>query len=493
MDLWILNHNLEQIGVLDDYKSLIWSKRYNKLGDCEIYIGANERTIELLQKGNFVVRADDEDMMCRIETVELDTNAEEGDYLIVSGYDCRKILNQRIIWSQTNYTGTAENFIRKIINENVISPSLSRRQISNFRLATARGFTEALEIQSTYDYLFDKIQTVSETYGYGSRVKFDGTNFIFDLYKGTDRSIDQTDNDVVIFSPDFENLISTKYKSDSSGVKTAALVAGTGEGIERVTKEITGGTGLDRYELFVDAKDVSPEIPYTDLIATYPNGTIVEENSIVYYVVGGVKIAILNHIDTPTTATLLGEPYQVLLNQKGLEQLAEKKTSVSFDGEVEPNYSYKFGEDYYLGDIVTIRNEYGIGTNARITEVIESDDDNGYSIIPTFEYMEVEEVPLAALLQETGDPILTEDLQVLEVEGEQMMLTNLMSAPNDIGSGSKKISELPLSTDIYEGCCLPIVTNGETKRVTYAMIRDKVIEEAEIEPIDNATIDAICT
>ena len=105
MDLWILNKNFEQIGVLDDYKSLIWAKRYNSLGDCEVYIGANDRTFELLQEGNYIIKADDDDMVCRIETVELDTDTEQGDYLIVTGVDCRKILNQRVIWNQTNYKG----------------------------------------------------------------------------------------------------------------------------------------------------------------------------------------------------------------------------------------------------------------------------------------------------------------------------------------------------------------------------------------------------
>lgn len=44
---------------------------------------------------------------------------------------------------------------------------------------------------------------------------------------------------------------------------------------------------------------------------------------------------------------------------------------------------------------------------------------------------------------------------------------------------SKKISELEESTNIYEGCCLPIVTMGETKKVTYKMLRDKLNEDTK--------------
>lgn len=487
MVLWILDETLNQIGVLDEYKSLIWSKRYNELGDCEIYISANERSIGMLKKGYFITRTDD-DMICRIEKIEIDTDTEQGDFLIVTGYDCRKILNQRVIWNQTNFNGTAENFIRKIVNENIVNPSLSRRKVTNFKLGEANGFTETLEIQSTYEYVFDKIKELCITYEYGSSIIFDGTDFIFNIYKGVDRSIDQIENEVVIFSPEFENLISSKYQSDSSNIKTAALVAGQGEGLNRVQEEVDGGTDVNRFEMFVDANDVSAEIPYEDLIIKYPNGRSVVENDIVYYVVGSTKIAILNHVSTPTSGTLLAAPYQVLLHQKGVEALATVQEIVSFDGSVEPNYSYKYGEDYFLGDIVTVMNEYGIKANARIIEVIESDDENGYSIIPTFEFQQISEEP------QTINAILTEDNEVMTTEDDEVLL--LEETPQLFSSasieGGKKISELPASTDIYDGCCMPIVTNGETKKIYYSLLKEKISQDITVDAISNAVIDSIC-
>lgn len=436
MDLWILDNELNQVGVLDDYTSLIWSKRYSALGDCEIYISANPRTIDLLQKGYFITRVDD-DMICRIETVEIDTDTDQGDFLIVTGYDCRKILNQRIVWTQTNFTGTVENFIRKIVTENVISPETSVRRISNLKLGQTKGFTESIEIQSTYDYLFDKIQELCQTYGYGSKITFDGTDFYFDLYVGVDRSLDQDENEVVVFSPEFENLISTRYSSDSSNLKTAALVAGEGEGTERVRQEIAGGSGIDRFELFVDAKDIST---------------------------------------TTDDVTLTEEEYRELLKQRGNEKLAEHVTVVSFDGAVEPNYSYKYGEDYFLGDIVTIKNKYGISANARVIEVIESDDDGGYSLIPTFEFIEVNEPPISttALLTESEEPLTTESGE--QIVAETPML--LSSTPRSTSGVGIPISELPESTGVYDGCCMPIVTNGETKKIFFSMLKEAFLDAA---------------
>ena len=76
-------------------------------------------------------------------------------------------------------------------------------------------------------------------------------------------------------------------------------------------------------------------------------------------------------------------------SEQGRDALSEHVILTTFDGSVEPYASYKYGKDYFLGDIVTVRNEYGIETSARITEVIESFDENGYTLIPTFEYEEV--------------------------------------------------------------------------------------------------------
>ena len=52
----------------------------------------------------------------------------------------------------------------------------------------------------------------------------------------------------------------------------------------------------------------------------------------------------------------------------------------------------KIGEILHRGytskqftEAVNILNEYGMSVNARITEIIESRDENGYSMEPTFE------------------------------------------------------------------------------------------------------------
>lgn len=347
MELFVLDNNFNQIAVIDDYKSLIWAKRYYDFGDCELYIGASDLYFDILQKGYYLLRNDD-DMVCCIKSVELETNTETGNFMIVVGKDSREILNQRIVWNQTNFNGTVEDYIRKLVDENVINPTVPERKIDNFTLGDRVGLVDTIQEQVTFDYLGEKIVELCKVYRYGSRILLNDDNqFVFSVYQGIDRSYNQDTNNYVLFSPEFDNIISSIYKTDDSNFKNAVLVAGEGEGVDRKRYSMGTASGLDRYELFVDAKDLS---------STTDEGVTID--------------------------------YNEALRARGLEGLAEYGTVESFEGEVEPNYSYKYGIDYQLGDIVQVINEYGVSSNVRITEVLETFDEQGYSVIPTFEFQE---------------------------------------------------------------------------------------------------------
>ena len=82
MQLYILNPNYDFVGMIDQTESTLWNKKYNDDGYCEIYVPCDMDMIELLRKGNYVYRYDDE-MFCKIEGLEIDTDAENGDYIVI--------------------------------------------------------------------------------------------------------------------------------------------------------------------------------------------------------------------------------------------------------------------------------------------------------------------------------------------------------------------------------------------------------------------------
>ena len=69
---------------------------------------------------------------------------------------------------------------------------------------------------------------------------------------------------------------------------------------------------------------------------------------------------------------------------RGKEELNNHSNISSIEGEVDVNLMYKYGEDFFNGDIVQIANEYGNSGRARITEIVTSVDENGTSVYPNF-------------------------------------------------------------------------------------------------------------
>lgn len=462
-DVYVLDGNLEQIGIIDSYVSLLWVKRYNTEGDCELYTEANEKNLKLLQKGNYLQRLDD-DMVCRIEKIELDTDTRNGNYLIVTGYDVKKILAQRIIWSQSNVDGNVEDYIRNIIYKSLVNPNLSARAIKNkrgqqnFLLGDKAGFTEVTTQQVTYKTVSEKVQEFCNTYGWGYKVIVDIGNFYFVLYKGNDKS------NQVVFAPEYENLISTKYIEDSSNLANVALVAGEGEGSAR-SRNVSGyAESLDRYELYVDARDLSRNISWseltdmypttddggygsiyitsqhaitykmdlinisivdnnqlTELQANYPNGQVVTINGIKYYQAYDVIIADLTS-DSPQSndnVVLRDIVYEVYLLNRGYEKLAEYGSTISFEGSVEPDITFKYKRDYDLGDLVTVRNEYKIEKVARIVEIMEIFDTKGSRIEPKFEYTDKNGISLTYLATQQNEILTTQNDKKIIVNKEE--------------------------------------------------------------------------
>lgn len=386
INIYVMNQALEKIGVIDNFISLIWGKRFIEFGDCELYVTANPTNLSLFQQDYYIIREND-DMVCRIVSVELETNEEEGDFLIVKGLDCRYILNQRIVWKTINFNGQVGAFVRRLITDNIINPTDTDRKISNFTVGDLSAFKDNIRLQTTYDLIGDKIKEVCRLYNYGSRVTFDGSNFVFSLYAGVDRSFNQNTNPYVVFSQDFENLKTSKYLVDKSQYISSVLVGGEGEGNNRILIMVSSSTesGINRHELFVDAKSLTRKLSYADLTADYPGGSISTVNNVVYYVVSGERIAVLDSATNPQNATLETDIYVSILADAGKQQLINSKILVGLECEVEAQNTYSYKTDYNIGDIVHIENEFGIKQAVRIVEIVESFNDEGYSIIPTFE------------------------------------------------------------------------------------------------------------
>ena len=147
-------------------------------------------------------------------------------------------------------------------------------------------------------------------------------------------------------------MINSNYEKDTTNFANVALVAGEGEGKDRKTTTVSIGANikdLDRFEIFVDAKDVSSN----------------------------------------TEEAMTTEEYYSALNDRGVEKLGENVITSAFEGELETTNTFVYKRDWNVGDVVQIENEYGMTATSRIIEVIENEDTSGKHLIPTFGKWEV--------------------------------------------------------------------------------------------------------
>lgn len=349
MDLLVLNKSLDVIAIVDVYESIIWTERYYEYGDFELYTAMTQDLLNYIKTDNYIQRVGSDRVMI-IEEIRIDTDSETGNHITVTGRSLESILDRRVVWSQTTISGNLQNGIKKLVNENIISPSKEERKISNFIFKDSTdsqitGLT--VEAQYTGDNLYDVISKVCEEKSIGFKVSLnENKQFVFELYAGADRSYEQTNYPYVVFSPNFDNIINSNYLESKENLKNVALVGGEGEGTARKYLAIGNTSGLDRRELFVDARDISSEGEDGQALTT--------------------------------------EQYNELLKQRGNEYLADYTDLVSFEGAVETNIMYKYGVDFFDGDIVQIANEYGHEAKVRILEVVISENEEGNSVYPTF-------------------------------------------------------------------------------------------------------------
>jgi hypothetical protein len=353
MDLLVLNPDLEVIGIIDVFTSLIWTDRYCGFGDFSLESAPNNNFLTSIANGRYLQSLESEHLM-RIESINIKSSPSMGKKVIVGGRSIETILEQRIIWNQTILNGNFQDGIHQLLDENAMNPEDPDRAISllEFEESTDPIITE-LTINSQFfgETLYTAITELCLARNIGYKITLtDQNKFRFKLYSGIDRSRDQFTHPYVIFSPKLENLINSDYLMTSRFNKTVTLVAGEmGIGNARLALVVTqlygAGTDLDRREMFTDAQNTTRNTP---------------------------------------DGTLTDEEYIEQLYSKGEEDLASNISIETFEGMADSTRLYKYGEDFYMGDIVQVENEYGQEGRSRITELIRSQDASGPKIYPTF-------------------------------------------------------------------------------------------------------------
>ena len=339
MEIRFYTREMEFIGVTENQSSLIWTRRYDTPGEFELHAPITDYNLQLMQRENLVWIKGKKDCGS-IEDLEITEGSEEAE-IIAKGRFTPAYMDRRLIKSTVNFSGTYEDAMYYL-------PTICE-EIPLVEYAEPSGITDEVTFQATYKNLLDYEEKLASAAGYGFRYAPDFENQVltFEVYQGTDRSMEQDDVPRVIFSDEYANLESVSYRVNDQCYKNVAYVGGEGEGSERtyITVALDGyedAEGMDLRELFVDAKDISSE-------------------------------------------DLTEDEYLAELMQRGLEKLEENAFSESVECDTEPDGNFKYEDDYDIGDIVTVRkSSWGIEKSLRLTEMQEVYESEARSLVPIF-------------------------------------------------------------------------------------------------------------
>jgi hypothetical protein len=317
-------------GYADAYDYLSWTRRYRRPGAWKAQINRYLPAAKEFIPGRLVhFRRNGEDRLGLIETrqISVDVSGRPSEQWTVAGREIIGILGDRLclhgVSTGTGYdeqTGAAETVMRHYVDANAINPDDARRIVPFLALAPTddgRGGTTAQKAR--FDVLADLLESIcaASGLGYRGRWSWDARWLYFEVLRGVDRS------DSVKLSPALGNCTIAGYNESTGLAPSVAVVAGQGEAAARVVADVgtrDGLIGLARRERFVDARDLATEAE---------------------------------------------------LQQRGAEKLAEDGDTTTLEVEYIRTASYRYGEDFDLGDIIHVEYPDIAAMDARIVAITE--------------------------------------------------------------------------------------------------------------------------
>jgi hypothetical protein len=374
----VFDYELNILAEIDNYESLIWRRRWHKPGEFELHININKRNTAELTKGNIVL-CNGEAGIIRHREIKLGEGGKGSEELVIKGSSLSCILGRRITippegMAYDKVTGNTETIMKGYIHRNCINPIDAKRKMPMLEIAPDQARGIETTYQTRLKQLDEELEKLSLISGLGWNIFPDLANkkWVFDVMQGRDLTTGQSISPPVIFSVDFDNIKTQQFIESELGHKNVAYVGGQGEGVNRaITETGEDASGLDRLETFVDARDLE------------------DVNS---------------------------------LPERGKQKLAEMKEIHSFDSEIMTDGPFRYKEDWDLGDVVTVRNSsWNMTLDARITEVVEIYEPNGFRLEATFG----SNIPtlIEKIKQEIDEPVIEKISKVSELENDANYIT----------------------------------------------------------------------
>src|SRR5699024_8902593 len=383
----IYDRYLNLLTETDTYESLKFTRKFHSVGDFELTINKYLQGAEHVKKGNLIALDSSNKVgIILSREIALDESGKESEKIVATGTTLCGIMDRRITVppegkSHDRKTSDAETVMKHYVEANFLNPADSNRKMPNFKIAPNRGRGAKVEWESRYKNVSEELEKISEESGLGWEVHadFDNKRFIFDVVESHDLTQgNPKGNQPVFFSPDFENVKSMGFMDSDLDLRNYGYVGGQGEGEERKIIELGDAKGWNRFETFVDARDVGTEDEESEEELTD------EEIEQMLIKRGETKMREMKsvfsleaEIITPITRTAFE-----------YEHFGYRSPAQPMGGKVPKKQvitPFPYESDFNLCDKVQIFNKsWGLTLSTPIVEITEAHEGNGFNISAVF-------------------------------------------------------------------------------------------------------------
>lgn len=348
--VWNLNNDnkYELIGQIDEIESLLIVYKYVSVSTFTLTVPYTPEVSSYLQVDNMLTIHSPETLgVENTESFIITTKKlEESNGVVtlqVSGKNPLFWLSNRLcLLPNYGFTDTTPEVIAKTyVANNCAQYAPTQRQYPNLTTAPVQGLGAPITFTNTEDYptILEVCETVLNARNLGQNVTFNLSTqtFQYNVFGGADRTINQSENSAVVFSPNLNNLQSQSYTHSISNFANVVYVYGQiGDTTETVI--VGEASGFNRYE-------------------TSTSGTL-EQGSAV---------------------TLTKNNYQEVFTVIGENTLVTQAETKNLIGTIQLSSDFQLNIDFSLGDSVTyLNNEWGIQENVMIRELRLQYSTNGF-------------------------------------------------------------------------------------------------------------------
>ena len=259
MECNVYDLELNRVGVVSTWVSMVWEESYNGEGAFQIELQQSDGVTELFKPDRYCGIAESNTLMI-IKSVQV-----KNGKVIAAGYPATQVLTDRV------HTGTikeqpAETALRGLVSDMDPWPRVE--------LGEEAGLSDVFTAEKSDASVLEFCEIIGEATDMGFRMRHDKKQkkLLFECYK-------PEKNENARYSTLYGNLTDPEYSVSTAKYKNVAIVVSD---IVTVTAGNTAATGADRREMFVDARseakeDGESDADYRSRLVRYGEEKLIEQ------------------------------------------------------------------------------------------------------------------------------------------------------------------------------------------------------------------------